>query len=713
MKRLNPNFIQRIFSITGKTPKEGEKVIFTPEEKQNIDAQTKQEGLAEKFMNAYNAENDSEEITALVNEFFENYEEPTNPDAASDASATENSPVTPKELSAVERVKKMAQIATTAIQENTQLTADIKKLAAEPEPDNPETITVKHTTDTTMKHSNTHLFSSNHSWDAFEGRNWNKLIAGHSGVTATTWTAVDISKLNTDVQDYFRKDFKTLVKMFMDAFKLPDHWEMISGVSDELLFTQVNTGEVTQGIKRQFLPKNTIKFTPIKNKIRDIQIDLKWSGYELKKLEKSYLNYYFNEGSTPHKMGFIMYAVEEHLRTARKEDKVGIAKGVYSNDPERTKSGSFLNRFSGVIKIALENRDVNYKSYKFGKPTVLNIDKYIKKMCDGLPYDIKNQEGLYFYMSPSWGRAYDQAIKLNDGRNVDYVKNSTTIQDYPNIKQERWDGLEGTDFFFITVEKNIGPMTDRPEEASILKFQEDGRDIKAFADYKLGVYFKAFGRNQIGSTTSTYEDQLFWSNDVEALQDIYVPVAANESTPSLKEHHSLIIGANNTASTDITNFTDATKGQKVYLFGNPDGNASTVKNNAQIKLIDGDCVLSENVLLVLMAKQDGTFQELYRETVGVADEQVDPEILAPDATTFDASVGSLFETSENTQATAIASITNGTSDETIRIQGGSSTNATTIADGGSFVLDSTMTLNAGTYIELYFNGSKWVETDRG
>jgi len=87
--------------------------------------------------------------------------------------------------------------------------------------------------------------------------------------------------------------------------------------------------------------------------------------------------------------------------------------------------------------------------------------------------------------------------------------------------------------------------------------------------------------------------------------------------------------------------------------------------------------------------------------------------LAANATTLDASAGSDFLTVANGGATAIASISNGRLGQVITIAGGSSTNATTIADSGVFKLNGALTLNANTTVTLKtYDGTNWLEMAR-
>ena len=149
----------------------------------------------------------------------------------------------------------------------------------------------------------------------------------------------------------------------LDGYELPKYVEMISGVSDEYTHNQIITGEITQSLKSKFLPKNKVKFEAEKGKVRDIQIDMLFEGYELKKLEKSYLKRFSQLGitdSNPHKERFVMYVVKHIMRRARKEDKIVTGRGVYFADPNRETPASFINNFDGFLKLYLDARGVKY-----------------------------------------------------------------------------------------------------------------------------------------------------------------------------------------------------------------------------------------------------------------------------------------------------------------------------------------------------------------
>lgn len=259
-------------------------------------------------------------------------------------------------------------------------------------------------------------------------------------------------------------------------------------------------------------------------------------------------------------------------------------------------------------------------------------------------------------------------------------------------------------------------LTDKPGEDGFIQFQKGGadnpRNMRAYGDYKLSAFVAAFGRKEYDKSALDFDNQLVFSNDVEVLTTSYVPVSANNATPSLEKHHSLIIGDNNTENTDITNLLNGTPGKRVYLLGNGTDFVSTVKNNTNIILADGDFALEKGNLLVLQALAGGKYIEISRSVSGEV-ATPEPVLLAADATTADAALGTEFITQANTGATALTTIENAIAGERYTITGGSDTNATTIANGGNFFLTGAISLTDGAFLTVEFTNGKFVEIARG
>lgn len=707
-------------------------LTLSAEDQSKLDKASGKEGFAEKFMADYN----TKETVAANNEFLDAFMAEHGIDPAPETSTDDtpeagaNGIVDPNATLDAKVTALTAGYAKLEAQTKEQqgLIAKLEKL---PEADTPEAVVqlAKNQPNLKVKHSKTHLFATTNSWDAVAKRPWNQAALEVAQGTALTeikaetdWTnTANIEQLNSDIQDYFRKDPMTIHSTLLDGLEMKKYVTMISGVSDEYIHTSIVSGEITQSLKKNYLPKNKVKFVAEKGKVRDIQIDTEFEGYELKKLEKSYLKNFSQLGitdSNPLKERFVLYVVTEIMKRARKEDKIVMGRGVYFENPDRATPGSFMNNFDGFLKLIKDAKGVKYKPFDMGVPTETNIYDYINDFCERLPFDIRILPELQLVLSPYWKRKYNNIREDRKGRNQDYKPEMDTVDDFANIELVTYDQLEGENLIYLTTKDNEYALTDNPNEKNVLQFQKGGvnpRNIKGFGDYKLSSFIAVFGRKQYDQEANTFNDQLFFSNDVDVLTKTYIPVLENTTSPSVSRHTSLVIGEYNTQGTNITNITDATEGDIIYLRGNVDALQSTVKNNANLILADGDFVLSNGNEIVLRALAGGKFIEISRKTVN--DTPVVETInITPDATTISAADGTNFATGTNTAATAITNITGAVDGEQYTITGaGGTSNATTITNGGNFFLTADVTFTDGVFLTVEYTAStgKLIEVARG
>lgn len=673
--------------------------------------------FAEKFNKELEASADNEKAQQIYADFLAEQGIDAAPAAEASDDAPEPEVPTADAKSVSEAMAQLVAENKELKQTNAQQAANIEKLKDEPEPDVPEAIiTVGSKNLKAVKHSNTHLFASGASYDSLD-RPWNQKVVeaqknGRVPSAATVWDKVNIDKLNDDLGAYARRNSNEIMDLLMDGYDIPEHWNVVSNVQDEFVFASIVSGQITQAFKKAYLPKNKQRFVPVKNKIYDKQIDGKWVSSELKSIEKSWLNMFFNEGSTPYKDSFARYLIEKLLNQARKEDKISIFKGVYS-DPalQEDKAGDFLNAMSGFLKLVDNHRGTDYQPFSVADLTSANTYDVLNDVCKNkLPIDVRNSP-LKLGVGSDVHRWYVDGREAAKGTNTDYGRVTMHIDDMPNIEFVKHPQLEGTGFFYITTEDNIGLMVDRPGEESLITIEKAVREINFFADYKLGVYFKAFGANVDPDATITYDDQIFFSNNVQLLTDVYVPVGENDATPSVAEHHALKLGGNNLVATDITDFDDPVDGQYLYLYCDDATYAPTIKNNANIVLATGaDFTMAKGDKMTLV-HSNGKWIE-YSRTVASEISLEDKVTLVADATSADAASGTWFVTQANTGATALTDIENAVAGTIYTLEGGSDTDSTTVASSGNFLLSAAFTASEGAILKVRYNGSKFVEVSR-
>lgn len=171
-------------------------------------------------------------------------------------------------------------------------------------------------------------------------------------------------------------------------------------------------------------------------------------------------------------------------------------------------------------------------------------------------------------------------------------------------------------------------------------------------------------------------------------------MTANDTTPSVALHTSIESVANS-AATAITNIDDAAVGQLVRIKCGSATNAITIAASGNFSLLTAAWNPEVGDILELKKRSDGKFIEIARITassnaIAIAADDASPDVAA----------GDTFITNANTAATAITTFDNAITGRVYTIFGNGSTNASTIANAGNFVLTAAMTLSAGTWIKL-------------
>lgn len=609
-----------------------------------------------------------------------------------------------KELSA--KVKKLEEKEQKAQQ-------TIIKLSKKPEPDldpepvNPQGGHMK------IVHSKTHLFASGKPWDAFENRPWNKKLKDKiegKKVAATDFTELDFSKVNNDLGAYWREHKEEFISFLRGISRLPENWDTISNIQDEVVYTKLFVGEITQARKRNWMPKGKFEFQPEIAKVYPNQIDIEFEGWWLQQMETSWMNRYVKgSGSQPYKLSFVAYLSKEILKKAAEEDEIGHIKGIYvKTEDDATVPGSYLRKQDGFLKKVKDaQKDLKYMPYNMGAPTDENIVDYVEKLVERIPEYWRDLPNMIVYMSAEWELKYKKRREEIYGLMPTYQPGKMTVRNHENFTIKSLPFLGNSDFMCATPSDNISKLQNLPNENTFLQLEKSKRNIAIFGDYKIGIHIWAFGYQYDSAAELSDEKQMFFSNDVPILSDDFIKVDPNDTTPSVKIHTSIQTGVN-TQATAITNIDDADVGDFIYIRGNTGSNQSTIADGGNFDLAS-NITLTENTILVLYKRGANDFVEIKRIDTTVADYVT----LAPDATTADAADGTHFLTSANTGATAFTTIQNAVEGETYRLEGGSDTNATTIAASGDFSrITEAITLNAGNWIDVYYNGDKFIEKAR-
>jgi len=602
-----------------------------------------------------------------------------------------------------------------------EMSETIKKLIGENIGDMPEAIINNANKSAKMVHSATHVFASGKEYDAIESRPWNKkaiqLANGNTQVGATDFTdQPTVQKLNDDMKLYYRENPTELKSLQRDKFGLPDFWPTRTKIDDLVADASIATAEVSQARKLPWLPKNKQTIQAEEGKIFPIQIDAEFIGFRLQKIEASWLNMMNKEGSQPYKESFVKYLVSEIDKKARQEDRVATIKGIYVETPETaTEAGRSVNRQNGLLYLLKQARDVTkkYRAFDNGLPTTTNIVDYVDQQIKALPLEVRESQGLVYYLSTEWLQAYKRRSETLFGTNTDYSGYPVTPKDYPNIRFERLVDLAGSDFHFITFDDNIEILENVPAEKSMYKFEYLLRKMYIWADYKMGVRLIHIGNTVEAGDPDEFKVQTVWSNTAPIFtRDTFVPFHETAAGTALKlAYNNVYVAKNRTSNVvSISNYADYA-GQVIKIKGDAAlaTNVLVKDDNAKINLT-ADFQLNTGGTLTLYVPLSGVPVEISRttapETVAVAD-------VSFNTNAIDANLGVVYKAA-HASTTAITSVVNGVPGKTIAIYGTSAVGVNvTLSTTGNIKLASAATLDtAADYIELTLIDGLWTETKR-
>jgi len=588
----------------------------------------------------------------------------------------------------------------------------IEKLMNSDEPDDAAEIT--ELKNKIMKHSKTHLFGTNRAYDAFDGRPWNQKAAGIT-VGATTYTDnTTIDRLNGDLDLYFRENPEEIKSLHRDNFGLPSFWPKRLNVDDRVADGTIVSAEISQARKLPWLPKNKQLIKPEEGKIYPVQIDIEFVGYFLQKIEASWLNMMNNEGSQPYKESFVRFLVAELDKKARVEDRVSSIKGVYVETPEdATVAGKFINRQDGLLYQIYKAQKLTkkYKAFALGVPTTSNVVDYVDNMIQSLPLEVRVMNGLVYYLSPYWLKAYKRRYEQIHGTQNDYTGYPTNPKDYNNIRFEPLHDLEGQDLQFITFDDNIEILENVPAEKSMYHFEYLKRIIYVWADYKLGIRLIHIGNKIVDGDPLEFKVQSIWSNDVPVFNDDFAIPLFDDTTGEIdaKFGHLKVDDNWNTVVTTINN---AVPGQLIKIQGNTAmANARNVVHTGNIGLAaNAPFNLKSGGTLTLYVKSDGGIVELARTAAPAAAPGSDVQFAAG---SIDAALGNEFYSTAAANE-VLDEILNGVEGQEITIYGPSGAPTLTINDvaGNINVTAQAVLADAADLITLVKVGGVWYESAR-
>lgn len=568
-----------------------------------------------------------------------------------------------------------------------------------------------------LKHSATHLFATNKTFFAFEGRPWNERLRDSSAKVTDFNNDSYIPTLVDDAKHFVLDYPEALQSLMNDTRTLPAEWDRISGVLDRVANGNIITGEIVQGRAKGWSPKNKFKISVEEGRVFAKKIDITFNGYELQQIENTWIRSYNKEGSHPWKMSFIYFLLGEIIKRQALDDRNAMINGIFVQTPEN-REGAAVNSQDGLLYAFYQYRDVKkqYRPVLLGQITPENVKDKVEQLILSIPETERRLPGLELGITENvlgWyreraGILYQLQKSTDEGSQV-YSKDHPI--DYPNIKFQPIPDMTKTTFMYITMSKNIQEMSYRREERNAFTFTMDKRDINIFADYKEGIRLKQVGVKLGAGETQDFERQMIWSNEAPIFDPSVSVPSFDDGTGILKLSYP-VIRIDEDFKTNVTDIEGdvVIAGQVIKIFGNPALSAARKLVKSDKMDIGSDYALNTAGYILLYVNADGTFKELKRTTT--ADTTASNEIVF-DGDVLNVANGTMFRFDGDASET-LTDIINGVPGKSIKIYGKSADETFTVsAIEGKVSVAADVVLSASThFVELINVEGVWFEVNK-
>lgn len=534
-----------------------------------------------------------------------------------------------------------------------------------------------------------------------------------------TEAKVDYKTLQDDLGAFYRTPWRQRLQSFLVA--LPTITKIFpteSGHQDLDTLVNIWLGEFSQAdssAESDFSKVTKGSFEFGHETLRMYDVMFAYTFRNLKTLEKSWIGYLNKEGSSPLKLSFIEYLLVELAKALQNERELRWVNGVRKN-PEPDEPGVAMAAADGVYEYLRKRIDghvdftpnggmtgktvYQIKPFVLGEITQANIGEVFFQGTSQIPSKFRDTGKLVLYIPSFMLPWYHKYNETHYGQNTDYKAGINYVKEFPAVRIETIPNADNHHRIFWTIEGNI--KTYEHVAGEMLKFELEQHDwsMKCWSNWKEGIAAEAVGYKYTDRAEMDGSRQLIWANEYDRPSTYFLESEPN-ANPDALLHNSIVTVANN-GTYAITDVENATVGQVVTIKCGADGeHGVTIKKSGKFSLLSADWTPEKGDTISVMKRADGKFVEVNRATAASNSYQ-----FAADATAPSVKDATVFVTHENTKATALTNLEDAVVGTVYTIHGAGSTNATTIANGGNFVLTAGMTLKAGKYIQL-------VKTDDG
>lgn len=539
-------------------------------------------------------------------------------------------------------------------------------------------------------------------------------------VQVPTASSIDYSRLKEDLGAFYRIPWQERLQSFLTLLpSIETIFPLESGYQDLAVLTNIWLGEFSQADNTASdfdnVTKGNYEFDNETLRMSSVMFAHKFK--DLKALEKSWIGSYNKEGSQVIKWSFIEYILAETAKKLHNEREQRRINGV-RKEPDLNKPGRAMDAADGLYEflgkkvnghIDVNNGKLVYqvKPFELGTLSPENIGEKIYLGTSMIPAVLRDSGSLALYVPSHMIVWYHKYNEIHYGQNQDYKAGIMFVKEYPSVKLIPVPNADNHHRIFWTMEGNIHLFEHQPGEMTRFNIEQQDWTLKVWSNWKESVWAYAVGFKYAKKEDMDYTRQMIFCNEYDRPASYFVE-SDKDAQPSAK-YHTSIVTASNTSLLAITDIEDAPVGSVITLKCGSVNKGVKIDKSGNFDLVSAAWTPKKGDMIRLMKREDGKFIELSRETGATGALQFPDNEATPSL-----QGGDVFVTGANTAATAITDFTGAIPGKTYTIHGNGSTNASTIAAAGNFVLTAAMTLGTGKFIKLVkAEDGKFYEIARG
>jgi hypothetical protein len=301
---------------------------------------------------------------------------------------------------------------------------------------------------------------------------------------AFTIVGLDVSDVNTMLGSYFRTYAKDIQARLFRSIELEKYMRPVPNVKHEYISLNSTIGEVLQARQSQFTPKGEAVFTPRKNRVFPIKIDMLLDC--LDELDQTYLGYLVEENLQAKDYKITKYIVNKLLIPKIAEEiNFNSWNGVYVAPTPGT-AGNSVDSVDGLNTII--DADIvagNIVPIATGAITSTNILDKTEEFIESIDDRFQNMDAPILMSAINADRLW-RVDRANNGGNSNYDGNSNLRVGRTGKEVVGLHVMNGSDKMIHTNNGNLLKMYDKITEPKMLNCQPDTRALKIFGDFKRG-----------------------------------------------------------------------------------------------------------------------------------------------------------------------------------------------------------------------------------